>query len=43
MQNLQNSIQFSPCTIDLSAYQTPQDYANAVHHPEIISALEGLI
>lgn len=41
-QNLQTAVQFHPCTIDLSAYQTPDDYANAIHHPEIIAALESM-
>jgi hypothetical protein len=40
MQNLQSSIQLHQCTIDLSAYQTHDDFANAVHHPEIITSLE---
>lgn len=43
LQNLQSSIQLEPCQVNLSAYQTPEDYANAAHHPEVITALEGVL
>ncbi|KAI9206840.1 dynein heavy chain and region D6 of dynein motor-domain-containing protein [Polychytrium aggregatum] len=43
MVNLHDSVQLHPCTIDLDAYKKPSDYPNAVHAPEVIDALEGLV
>jgi len=43
IQNLESSIQLEACTNDLSAYQSPADYGNAAHHPELITALETLV
>lgn len=42
MLNLQTSIQLERSSVDLSAYQAPADFANAIHHPEIITSLEGM-
>jgi hypothetical protein len=43
MTNLQTTIQFHPCPIDLSVYQHAEDYISAIHHPEVIKALEGMV
>ncbi|TPX43177.1 hypothetical protein SeLEV6574_g05202 [Synchytrium endobioticum] len=43
MINLHDSVQLHPCTVDLSAYNKPAEYANAAHDPELVNALEGLV
>jgi hypothetical protein len=41
MVNLRDSVQLSPCTVDLEAYKKPTDFVNATHNPEVMGALEG--
>jgi dynein heavy chain len=43
MVNLHDSVQLHPCTVDLETFKKPSDYPNAIHSPEIINALEGLV
>jgi dynein heavy chain, axonemal len=41
MVNLHDSVSLHACTVDLDAFKKPTDYANAVHSPEIVNALES--
>ncbi|KAJ1555489.1 Dynein heavy chain 8, axonemal, partial [Nowakowskiella sp. JEL0078] len=41
--NLHDSVQLNVCSFDLESYKKPSDYANAIHNPELINQLEGLV
>lgn len=41
MVNLNDSVQLSPCNIDLDQYKKPHEYVNAAHNPELVGQLES--
>ncbi|KAJ1563094.1 Dynein heavy chain 5, axonemal [Cladochytrium tenue] len=43
MVNLHDSVQLHARTVDLDSFKRPSDYANAIHNPELVGVLEGLV
>jgi dynein heavy chain len=43
MVNLHDSVQLTPVDVSLDAYATPADFMNAIHDPQLISALEAVV